>query len=143
MVSFLIWGTLLLGADEPAAKAELAGQVARLVRQLDSAELSQRDEAERKLLELGPDALPLLPTIRPRTPAEVSLRVTRVQQKLLRAQAAAAMEPSLVTLKGDDLPLSDVLKQIAGQTGNTITDHRQEFGEQQDDAHVKADFEKT
>lgn len=143
MVTLLIWtGLVLAGADAAAAKSELPNQVKGLLRQLDAVQLAERDQAERKLLELGTDVLPLLPTIGERTPAEVALRVTRVQQKLLRAQAVAATQPSLVTLKGD-LPLSDVWKEITRQTGNTVTDHRQAFGEQQDETKVKVDFDKT
>ncbi len=144
MVSFLIWtGLLLVGADAAATKPELADQVARLVRQLDAAQFVARDEAERKLLELGFDVLPLLPTIGGRTSAEVALRVTRLQQKLLRAQALAAAEPSLVTLKGDGVPLWEVLQEIAKQTGNPISDHRGAFGEQKDETRVTVDFDKT
>jgi hypothetical protein len=48
VVSFLIWtGLVLAGADAAATKPELAEQVARLVRQLDAAQLVARDEAER------------------------------------------------------------------------------------------------
>lgn len=144
MISLLLWtGLLLAPADEPAASRELADDVARLVRQLDASELSQRDDAERKLLELGPAVLPLLPVIGERTPAEVALRVTRVQQKVLQAQANAAAEPTTVTLKGTDLPISEVLAAVAKQTGNPITDHREAFGQEKSDPKVSVDFEKT
>ncbi len=144
MVSFLIWTSLALAAgDVPAATADMAADVARLVRQLEARELGERDLAERKLLELGADVLPLLPAIGDRTPAEVASRVTRVQQKLLRDRALAAAQPTLVTLQGADLALSDVLKEIAAQTGNPIIDHREAFGEQPTEARVKVDFNKT
>src|SRR5580693_4422394 len=110
----LLWtGLLLLAADEPAAPADLADQVTRLVRQLDAPQLTERDTAERKLLELGAGALPLLPAVGDRTSAEAALRITRVQQKLLQAQAAAAAEPTRVTLKAKDAPLADVLADIS------------------------------
>lgn len=144
MIHLLLWTGLLLGAaDEPAANTELADQVARLVRQLDAAELGPRDEAERMLLEIGPAVLPLLPTIGDRTPAEVALRVTRLQQKVLQAQANAAAEPTAVTLQGTDLPVSEILAAIAKQTGNPITDHREAFGQATSDPKISVDFEKT
>ncbi len=144
MVNLLLWTALLLtGADAATAKPELADEAARLVRQLDASQLVARDEAEQKLLELGPDVLALLPTIGGRTSAEVALRVTRLQQKLLRSQALAAAEPSLVTLKGDALPLADVFKEITKQTGNVIHDNRPGQGEDADDTRVKVDFDKT
>jgi hypothetical protein len=141
---FLIWTGLLLAASgDPAANPELTNQVNRLVGQLNAPELTQRDQAERKLLELGAVVLPLLPEIGESTPQEVSLRVTRVQQKLLRAHANATVEPSLVTLKRANLPLAEALQAIATQTHNPIIDHREAFGEKADPARVHADFEKT
>ena len=113
------------------------------MRQLDAAQLAERDEAERKLMALGVDVLPLLPTIGDRTSAEVALRVTRLQHKLLRAQALSAAEATTVTLAADEMPLSEVLKEIVKQTGNPIQDHREAFGEDQDDPRIKVKFDKT
>ena len=130
-------------ADAPADRGKLSAQVERLVHQLDSTTLTHRDAAERQLLELGAGVLPVLPAIDQRTSAEVATRLARVQQKLLRTQALAAAEPTLVTLKGDDLPLSEVLAKIARQTGNPIVDHRGAFGEEQRENRITADFNKT
>ena len=135
--------TVLAGAGETANKTALGDEVARLVAQLDARGLEQRDDAERKLLAMGAAVLPLLPAVGDRTPAEVAQRVTRIQQKLLLAQAAAAAEPTTVTLKGDDLSLADALAAIAKQTGNPIVDHRTAFGEEKTDVKIKADFNKT
>lgn len=151
MVSYLLCAALLLAADDadaatkPTAEvaanasAELAGQIAALVRQLDDRQLSLRDEAERKLLALGSDALPLLPEITERTPAEVATRVARIQQKLLRSRALAAAEPTLVTLKAESLSLDAAIKELEKQTGNRIVDQREAPG----DVKLKADFDKT
>src|SRR5689334_24562552 len=56
----------LKSADKPKAsddskQAELKQKVDHLVRQLNSAELSRRNEAEDQLIALGPDILELLP----------------------------------------------------------------------------------
>jgi hypothetical protein len=117
--------------------------VDRLVRLLDAPELTQRDDAERKLLALGPSVLPLLPAINDQTPPEVATRVGRLRQQLLRAQAIAATQPSLVTLRGENLALAEVLAELARQTGNPITDHRAAFGQEQLDRRLKVDFDKT
>ncbi len=144
MIGLVLYiASVLAGADDAAAKTALADEVARLVAQLDARELGQRDDAERKLLAMGAAALPLLPAVGDRTPAEVAQRVTRIQQKLLLAQAADAAEPTAVTLKGDDLSLADALAAIAKQTGNPIVDHRAAFGEEKSDVKIKADFDKT
>ncbi|MBI3838785.1 MAG: hypothetical protein HY288_12740 [Planctomycetia bacterium] len=140
---FVIWILLSAAPGEAATGGELASQVSRLLRQLNAPELTQRDQAERTLFEMGAAVLPLLPIVGESTPQEVSLRVTRVQQKLLRAQANSAAEPSLVTLKGTDLSLAEALQSIAKQTHNPIIDHREAFGEKAGDARVNADFEKT
>src|SRR5262245_30132310 len=58
-------------AAAPVADAELAKKVAALVKQLDSNQQAQRESAEKELVALGPDVLPLLPALNPRTPAEV------------------------------------------------------------------------
>jgi hypothetical protein len=133
----------LTGADSPDAAAPSSEKVAALVRQLDAREFSQREDAERKLLEMGPAVLPLLPSVGDRTPAEIAQRVTRVQQKLLSAQAAAAAEPTTVALRGDEMSLAEVLAAIGKQTGNPIVDHRRAFGEEMVDAKIKCAFDKT
>ena len=144
MISVLIGSLLVLAPAEAAAgDAARAAQVERLVRQLDSTQLTQRDAAERQLLELGASVLPALPAIDQRTSAEVATRLARLQQKLLRTQALAAAEPTLVTLKGDDLALSEVLATISKQTGNPIVDHRPAFGEEQRESRIRVDFDKT
>ena len=144
MIHFLIGTALLLApAEEPKADDALARQVSLLVRQLDARQLTERDEAERKLLALGQGLLPLLPAIGEGTSAEVILRVTRLRHQLLRAQAIAAARPSVVTLRGDDLLLADVLAEISRQTGNPISDDRAAFGQQQKAVRVGAEFDKT
>lgn len=144
MTSLLVSTLLVLAAGGPAAPAaDLAPEVKALVVRLEARELGVRDAAERKLLELGTDVLPLLPAINERTPAEVAIRVTRVQQKLLRVQALAAMKPALVTLQRAEMPLSEALQELTRQTGNPIVDHREAFGEQRTESTIKADFVDT
>jgi hypothetical protein len=142
MIGALLLSGCLLGA-EARAEAPLADRVAALLRQLDERELAARDEAEKQLFELGPDVLPLLPTVGEQTPAEVALRVTRVQQKLLVAQADASSRPSTVTLKGVNLPIAEVFAELSKQTGNEIKDHREAFRQDKTEIRVNVDFDKT
>ncbi|MGE0534295.1 MAG: hypothetical protein AB7O68_04925 [Pirellulales bacterium] len=120
--------------SEPPS-AELAAEVRSLLRQLDSAELARRDAAEARLTELGPAVIDLLPRGGQRLSAEVEQRVERIRAKLELARARKFVQPSRVTLKGR-LKLSAILKSIAEQTGNTITDYRQEFGQDAEDLEV-------
>ncbi|MEX0977736.1 MAG: hypothetical protein WDZ48_02730 [Pirellulales bacterium] len=144
MIPWLICTGLFLASAEGSTTPDaLAAEVGRLVRQLDAAQLTERDDAERRLLALGPNVLPLLPAINDRTPAEVALRVTRLRQQMLRAQAAAATQASRVTLRGENLPLAGVLAEISKQSGNPITDYREKFGQRADELRVTVDFDKT
>ena len=144
MLAFLLSAGMLATAAEPAdAEAALADRVTQLVKQLDAHQLVDRDQAERALLALGDAALPLLPQVDDDTPAEVALRLGRVQQKLLEAQALAAANPSVVTLSGKQMPLADVLAEIQKQTGNTIVDYRADLGQEPTDAKLDVDFDKT
>jgi hypothetical protein len=144
VISVLIGSLLILAPAEAAqSRPPLAAQVERLAQQLDSPRLNERDAAERQLLELGAPILPLLPAIDQRTSGEVATRLARLQQTLLRAQAVAAADATLVTLKGKDLPLSGVLATIAKQTGNAIVDHRAAFGEEPRESRVSVEFDKT
>ncbi len=135
--------TVLLAAGQAGASAatELKPEVGRLVRQLNSDELTRRDQAEQQLIALGPAAATHLPPIGESMPAEVAQRLTRVRQALERARAQQAAEGSTVTLKGD-VPLGEVLKEFRGQTGNTFTDRR-DRDEDAADATLPVDFEKT
>jgi hypothetical protein len=111
---------------------DLAGRVAELVRKLDSPEASQREEAQRQLLELGPQVLPLLPSVTRQTPAEVRARLDHIYRTLTRAEIEAAVRPSPVTLAGP-LPLSQAMAAIASQSGNRLIDYRRRFQQEADD----------
>ncbi len=143
----ILTGLLLRTGDSQAVDAkpdeERAAQVNRLIHQLDAPQLTERDAAERQLHALGPDVLPLLPAIDNRTSPEVTKRLSRLRQNLMRIQARSAAEPTLVTLHGEDLSLADVLAAISKQTGNPIEDHRAAFGQEAKPIHVTVDFDKT
>ncbi|MBX3438287.1 MAG: hypothetical protein KF861_12405, partial [Planctomycetaceae bacterium] len=91
--------------------------VQRLIRQLDSASLSERSAAERRLQEMGPRILPLLSEPAPSAAARDA--IGRIRELLEREQAAQSVLPSRVTLKGE-APLHDVIPVIEAQTGNAI-----------------------
>jgi hypothetical protein len=133
---------VLLAAIVLAAPTDLADQVRELVTGLNSDALSDRAAAEQSLVKLGPPALGLLPDTTDQTPPEVAQRLSRVRQALEQAQADAAAQPSLVTLIGEDLPLTDVIARIAQQTDNKIVDYRHEFGEEVTDPRLKLNLEK-
>ena len=51
--------------------------------------------------------------------------------------------PSLITLRGDTMPLSEVLAALEEQSGNKIVDFRDEFGQQATDPPLTVDFDKV
>jgi len=139
----LLVGCALLGQADAAADEDLALEVRRLVRQLNATQLAEREAAERRLLELGPKVLDLLPRISERTPAEVKQRIGRIRQRLQLAAAESAAKSSLITLRGDAVPLSKVLAALQEQSGNKIVDFRENFGQPTPDPPLKIEFDKT
>ncbi|MGE0610702.1 MAG: hypothetical protein AB7O62_26665 [Pirellulales bacterium] len=138
ILSLVLAACAALADDSAPAKEsdEMKSQVRQLARQLDAAELSQREAAEQKLIELGPDVLDLLPPITPRTSAEVKERLARVRDKLQRQEAEAIVQPRRVTLDMADAPLSKVLESIQQQTGNNLVSYREQLGQEAADPHL-------
>src|SRR4029450_2125406 len=88
------------GGDELKAKG---GQG---VPEVDSNEAAKREAAEKDLIALGPDVLPLLPATGPRTPAEVRIRLGRIRTALVKAEVEAATRATVVSLAGE-MPVSE------------------------------------
>ena len=140
---FIAAVSLCAMAQAGAEEAGLTRQVRQLIRQLDSLRLSERDDAEAALLELGPPILDLLPPITDRTPPDVAQRLGRVRQKLQRTAAAAIAEPARVTLHARAMPLSQVFASLQEQTGNRMLDARARFGHKVVDPELAVEFQDT
>ncbi len=123
-------------APQPAVAEALIVKVRALVKQLDSNQQAQRDAAEKELVALGADVLPLLPALNNRTPAEVRNRLTRVRAELLKVAVEAATRPATVTLEGEMLA-SEAFKKITKQTGNNFIDFRERLNQDADDPKTK------
>ena len=141
LASLVMMTAALLGQAEEPDKADLALEVRRLVRQLNSREMAGREAAERELIELGIEVLEHLPQPGDRDPPEVTQRVQRIRQKLQRAMVEKATQASRITLKGDEMPLSEVLAAVEKQTGNKVVDLRQRFGPAGEDPKLAVDFD--
>jgi hypothetical protein len=139
-VTALLFLIALAGQVEADATDDRAAEVRRLVRQLDAAELSTRNQAEEKLVGLGAEILELLPK-EPGGSAELQQRLTRIRETLEKKVAADSAKASTITLTGSK-PLSEVIADIEKQTGNKLIDIRDRFGQQAPDSQVKTDFEK-
>jgi hypothetical protein len=137
---------LVLGQmpEKTAADEALSAKVRSLVGKqgLGHDELAKREAAEKALIDIGPDVLPLLPAVTPRTPAEDKIRLQRVRSALVNAAIAAATKPSLVTLAGE-MPFSEAIAKIAEQTGNKLVDYRERFNQGGADPKINVSLEKA
>ena len=120
----------------------IAPKVRALIKQLDASEQAKREAAEKELIALGQDVLPLLPKPDARTPAEVKNRLRRVYSALLAAAVEASTRPAFVTLSGE-MSLSEAMAGIEKQTGNKVVDKRTEFMQETPDPKVKLALEKV
>jgi len=118
-------------ADDAVAVIE------ELVEQLNADEAAQREAAEKKLVELalkgnaadGEAFLDALPKPNDRMPQEVQVRLARVASQVRSRLAKASIEGTRLTLDVADAPLAEVLEEIEKQTGNRLSDYREQFGQ--------------
>jgi hypothetical protein len=135
VVQLLLAATLVLGQTgetiTPAGEKseKLDEQVKVLVRQLDHNEQAKREAAEKDLIALGSDVLPLLPPVNNRTPAEVRNRLTRIRSALTKAAIEATTKSTPVTLSGE-MPVSQAMAELAKQSGNELVDYRDRFNQE-------------
>lgn len=126
------------------AQDAAADRVDQLVEQLNADEAAQREAAEKDLIELGlkgdadsVDAfLNQLPKPNDNMPQEVQTRLTRVASEVRSRIAKQAVEATRLTLDVNEAPLKEVLAEIEKQTGNRLTDYREQFGQEAMDKKV-------
>ena len=133
----LVASAWCVAVEASAAESELASQVETLVRQLNADSSAKRDEAEQALVKLAPtgnadacdEFLQLLPTPNDNMPAEVRLRLGRLRKRIETEQSSRALGASKLTLDASEMPIAEVFQQIRQQTGNQLSDHREQFGQ--------------
>lgn len=112
-----VWlATLVSPAAEPAEVADAAP----LIHGLGSGSLAARDEAERRLLALGPAALPEIVAARAAAAGETAVRLGGIQRQLEREAAERAIEASVVTFAWREVPARQCLEDVFARTGNAI-----------------------
>ena len=116
MVAMVLTGQ----ADGATQDADLKLEVGRLLRRLDARELADREAAEKALIEMGPNALDLLPPLDRRLPAEVKQRLDRITILLQKQEAEVAAANSTITLAGERMLIAEIFEAIQKQTGNSI-----------------------
>lgn len=105
-------------ADE-LSDMELIERVAFLQHQLESPEVSKRDEAEKELISHGVRVLDYLEPTTDKTPTDAVERTNRIRQQLEKIAVASVTKASLVTIK-ETLPLKQALDKIRKQTKNDV-----------------------
>ena len=88
-----------------------------LVRDLGSPAWAKREAAERKLLDMGPEILPILP--KSAANPEANLRLNRVRGRLEKLSSENSLAPGTFTIS-DRIPLAQALDEISRQTGNPL-----------------------
>ncbi|MGB2612679.1 MAG: hypothetical protein WBC80_27200, partial [Isosphaeraceae bacterium] len=110
------------------ADAAIRDRVLQLIERLGDTKPEARDEAEARLIKLGARALPLLPDPASVTSKERKERLEKVRATLRQAEQETSTVASRVTIQAKAIRLSEALGLIQKQTGNGITDLREQLG---------------
>ena len=129
--------------QEANPEETLSDRVDRLVFQLDASELRLRKQAETKLVELGPDALPFLPVEQEVEGAAVRSALRRVRIALRDRAAQRVLKPARVDLQADAIRLSEALALVTQQTGNPVVDLRAKLAQPAPDPVLSLRFDST
>src|SRR5262245_30003757 len=120
-------GLTARGQDAPG-DAALRDRVLQLVERLDAPKPDAREAAMASLLKLGPKILPVLPDPTTLPAGDRKDRLERIRTTLRQAEEDINPNVSRVTLQGKGIRLSEALQQLQKQTGNVITDLREQLG---------------
>ena len=115
-------------AQTETADAALRDRVLQLIERLDDPKPAARDEAEARLIKLGARALPLLPDPASVTSKERKERLEKVRATLRQVEQETSTGASRVTIQAKAIRLSEALGLIQQQSGNGITDLREQLG---------------
>ena len=122
----------LMGFGPPIARAQsdaaLRDRVRQLVDRLESPDAKARDTAAEGLIKLGARVVPFLPEPASVKNPEVKGRLETIRKRLEKVESEVDGKASLVTVKGKGLRLTEALAALQKQSGNAITDMREQLG---------------
>ena len=123
-LSFIAVLIFLASAFDSIACAQLeemkvADDVEAIQQQLSSASFDERDEAEKKIIAIGPEALDYISDPSAEFEEDVNKRLTRIRKKLEQVAIEEAISPSMITLSGE-MSLEKAIAEVKRQTGNSI-----------------------
>jgi hypothetical protein len=111
-----------------AADAALKDRVLQLIERLDAPKADARDAAMASLIKLGPRVLPLLPDPATVKSEERKSRLEKIRLELRKAEDEVNIGATKVTLAGKGIRLSEAIQQLQKQSGNAISDMREQQG---------------
>jgi hypothetical protein len=111
-----------------SADAALRDRVLQLVERLDAPKPEAREAAMTSLTKLGPKILPILPDPAKLPAGDRKDRIEQLRSALGKAEADINPAASRVTLEGKGIRLTEALQQLQKQSGNLITDVREQLG---------------
>jgi hypothetical protein len=133
-IGLMVCGCLLWPAAFPArgqsepTDAALRDRVLQLVDRLEAPKPEAREAALASLLKLGPKALPMLPDPATLPAGNRKDQIEKLRASLRNAEEEINPNASRVTLTGKGVRLSEAIQQLQKQTGNVITDLREQLG---------------
>lgn len=98
---------------------EIINQITQLQEKLESQKISERDQAEKDLIALGPIALDYLEPPTDDTTTDARERLAKVRKELETISVEAISNASKLTLTGE-MTVADALAKIKKQTGNNV-----------------------
>ncbi|MEM8734255.1 MAG: hypothetical protein AAGG44_08535 [Planctomycetota bacterium] len=120
----LAFGMCGVSLSETRAQDEESKVTSEQVREellkLESADLADRDAAEKRLVEMGAGVLKFLPDVDSNTSGEMKIRLQRIRQSMEDQDLGAFFEASKITLEGT-MSVRDAIDSIMDQTDNVIT----------------------
>jgi hypothetical protein len=113
---------------QAVSDAALRDRVLQLVDRLDAPTAEARESATTGLIKLGPKILPLLPDAATAKSAERKERLERVRAALRAKEEDVNTAATRITITGKAIRLSEAVQQLQKQSGNPITDLREQLG---------------
>lgn len=129
-ISLIYLFAIALAIHPAAAQDALKDRVAQLLEKLNTADEAQATAAETSLIKLGAKVLPLLPE--PSGKLAEKSRDGRLKKIRASLESGTKTNPeaSKITIQGEAIRLSDALKALQQQSGNTVVDLREQNGQE-------------
>ena len=103
---------------------EVQTRVRALTRQLAADRLSDREQAQQQLLDMGTGILPILPDDKVRLPAEAKRRLEIIRRQLEVEKSRESTNGRRLSIKANAKALSSVISQLEQLSGNRVVDYR-------------------